>query len=116
MGGLRRAADAQGVLAEAIDALTPGEVRSKLVRAQAISEASSLQFAVSVLGNGTGMSAPDTVPFALWCCGQHLGNYTEALWLAVRGGGRRSSGRSSEGGRRQFTSEHQTPSTRSKNI
>jgi ADP-ribosylglycohydrolase len=29
------------------------------------------------------------VPFALWCAGVHLGNYEEALWLAVEGLGDR---------------------------
>lgn len=76
-------------LAGVINALEQSEVRSKLVRAQGISGPNSLQFAVSVLGNGTGMSAQDTVPFALWCCSQHLENYPEALWLAVSGGGDR---------------------------
>lgn len=71
-------------------ALLPlSEVRSRIVRAQSIGKADSLQFAVSILGNGTGMSAQDTVPLALWCCSQHLDNYEEALWLAVRAGGDR---------------------------
>ncbi len=69
--------------------LTPSEVRSKLVKAQSMGAAASLQFAVSVLGNGIGMSAQDTVPFALWCCSQHLDNYPAALWLAVSAGGDR---------------------------
>ncbi|MFL6657745.1 MAG: ADP-ribosylglycohydrolase family protein [Massilia sp.] len=76
-------------LAAVIADLPQSEVRSKLVRAQSITGASSLQFAVSVLGNGIGMSAQDTVPFALWCCAQHLESFTDALWLAVNGGGDR---------------------------
>lgn len=72
-----------------IDQLPVSEVRSRLVRAQGIAHASSLQFAVAVLGNGTDMSAVDTVPFAIWCCGQYLDDYVNALWLAVNAGGDR---------------------------
>ena len=59
------------------------EVRSKLTRAQAMERVASLDFPVSVLGNGTALSAQDTVPYALWCCGQALDDYEEALWLAA---------------------------------
>ncbi|HEX8614801.1 MAG TPA: ADP-ribosylglycohydrolase family protein [Telluria sp.] len=69
--------------------LPPSEVRSRIRRAQSIGSVTSVQFAVSILGNGTGMSAQDTVPFALWCCSHHLDNYEEALWLAVSAGGDR---------------------------
>ncbi|MDM5180868.1 ADP-ribosylglycohydrolase family protein [Massilia sp. DJPM01] len=75
---------------ESVLALLPqSEVRSRIVRAQSIGSVTSVQFAVSILGNGTGMSAQDTVPFALWCCSHHLDNYPEALWLAVSAGGDR---------------------------
>lgn len=49
----------------------------------------SVQFAVSVLGNGVRLFAQDTVPFALWCAAAHLSNYEEALWLTVSGLGDR---------------------------
>jgi len=49
----------------------------------------SVEFAVTVLGNGMQLSAQDTVPFALWCTCQHLFDYEEALWLAVSGLGDR---------------------------
>ena len=38
-----------------------------------------------MLGNGVGVSAQDTVPFALWCAGERLNDYAEALWLTVAG-------------------------------
>lgn len=76
-------------LQQVVDMLPACEVRSRLVRAQSISRTASLPFAVSVLGNGTGMSAPDTVPLALWCAGHHPDDYREALWLAVSAGGDR---------------------------
>lgn len=81
---------APGDFLGSVAALLPAsEVRSRIVRAQSIGSVKSLQFAVSILGNGIGMSAQDTVPFALWCCSHHLDNYEEALWLAVSAGGDR---------------------------
>jgi ADP-ribosylglycohydrolase len=35
------------------------------------------------VGNGSQVSAQDTVPFALWSAAQHLNNYEEALWQTV---------------------------------
>lgn len=72
-----------------VQRLPHSEVRSKLARAQSMSTVSSIDFPVSVLGNGTDMSAQDTVPYALWCCGQSLDDYESALWLAVQAGGDR---------------------------
>ena len=65
------------------------EVRSKIRQARDMSADASVQFAVSVLGNGVRVSAQDTVPFALWCAAKHLSNYEEALWLTVSGLGDR---------------------------
>jgi ADP-ribosylglycohydrolase len=65
------------------------EVRSKIRQARDMSDNASVQFAVSVLGNGVKVSAQDTVPFALWCAAKHLSNYEEALWLTVSGLGDR---------------------------
>jgi ADP-ribosylglycohydrolase len=65
------------------------EVSSKIRQARDMSANASVQFAVSVLGNGVRVSAQDTVPFALWCAGGHLSNYEEALWLTVSGLGDR---------------------------
>ena len=65
------------------------EVRGKIRQARDMSADASVQFAVSVLGNGVRVSAQDTVPFALWCAAKHLSNYEEALWLTVSGLGDR---------------------------
>ncbi|WP_110516390.1 ADP-ribosylglycohydrolase family protein [Herpetosiphon llansteffanensis] len=37
------------------------------------------------LGNGSKISAHDTVPFALWCAAQHLNNFEQAIWLTLEG-------------------------------
>ncbi|HEX8546704.1 MAG TPA: ADP-ribosylglycohydrolase family protein [Cytophagaceae bacterium] len=79
--------------AEFLDRLLPSipesEVKSKVRRARDMSPDASVKFAVSVLGNGIGLSAQDTVPFALWCAATYLNNYEEALWLTVSGLGDR---------------------------
>jgi ADP-ribosylglycohydrolase len=78
---------------EFLDSVLPyipeSEVRSKVRQARDMSDSASVQFAVSVLGNGVRVSAQDTVPFALWCAAKHLANYEEALWLTVSGLGDR---------------------------
>src|SRR5262249_58221931 len=50
---------------------------------------SSIRAAVAALGNGEAVSAQDTVPLALWCAGQHLSDFEQALWLTVSGLGDR---------------------------
>jgi ADP-ribosylglycohydrolase len=42
---------------------------------------------VSKIGNGSGISAQDTVPFVLWCAGESLSDYEPAIWLTASGGG-----------------------------
>ena len=58
-------------------------------RARDLHPDASIDQAVAVLGNGAGVSAQDTVPFALWCAGHRLGDYEEALWRTVGGLGDR---------------------------
>ena len=45
----------------------------------------SVKTVVDQLGNGSRVTAPDTVPFALWCAAHYLDNYVEALWTTVSG-------------------------------
>ncbi|XVV17733.1 ADP-ribosylglycohydrolase family protein [Actinoplanes sp. CA-131856] len=41
----------------------------------------------AVVGCGRRMSAPDTVPFALWCAARHPGDLAAALWATASAGG-----------------------------
>jgi ADP-ribosylglycohydrolase len=72
---------------EFLDMILPhipeSEVRGKVRQARDFGPDTSVQFAVSVLGNGSRISAQDTVPFALWCASEHLDDYERALWLTV---------------------------------
>ena len=45
--------------------------------------------AVAVLGNGSDVTAQDTVPFCLWCASHHLDDFEAALWTTVSGLGDR---------------------------
>lgn len=47
----------------------------------------SVEDAAKVLRNGSQISAQDTVPFVLWCAGERISNYEEAIWLAASAGG-----------------------------
>ena len=78
---------------EFLNAILPyipqSEVASKVLQARDLQDDKSVNSAAAILGNGTKVSAQDTVPFALWCAAQNLDNYQEALWLTVSGLGDR---------------------------
>jgi ADP-ribosylglycohydrolase len=66
-----------------------GRVYDMIHRARSLDEGSSIRHAVATLGNGVEISCVDTVPFALWCVGEQLSNYEEAIWWTVTGLGDR---------------------------
>ena len=64
-----------------------GEVHDGIQKAYALKNNTSVEEAKSVLGNGSRVTAQDTVPFVLSCAGEKLTNYEEAIWLTASGGG-----------------------------
>lgn len=76
------------------------DVRSGLLVAAGFPEHASVRHAASVLGSGTLISAPDTVPFALWCAAGQLDDLAEVLWQTVAGWGDRDTTCAIVGGRR----------------
>ena len=76
--------------ADFIDHILPSipvsEVRSKCQLARDLAS-SDVSAAVGMLGNGSQISCQDTVPFTLWCAGEHLDDYEKAIWLTVSGDG-----------------------------
>ncbi len=64
-------------------------VRQGIQRAMDLAPDAPVETAVAELGNGSAVTAPDTVPFALWCAARHLSSYGEALWTTVSGLGDR---------------------------
>jgi ADP-ribosylglycohydrolase len=92
---LAAAGDDRGVpsrpafLREVASYVPDSDVRSRLLVAAGFPERTSVRHAASVLGSGALVSAPDTVPFAVWCAAGHLDDLAEALWQTVGGWGDR---------------------------
>jgi ADP-ribosylglycohydrolase len=77
----------EGLLHHVIENLPGSAVRDGVVRAADLSARTDVRKAVKVLGNGSKVSAPDTVPFALWVASHRLSSFKEALWETVEAGG-----------------------------
>jgi hypothetical protein len=54
-------------------------IHRKVRRARDLSATTSVETAVNILGNGSGISAQDTVPFVLWCAGERPDKRTGPL-------------------------------------
>jgi ADP-ribosylglycohydrolase len=69
-------------------AQTPdGETRRGVVRASEI-PLETWEFSVAErLGNGSQVTAPDTVPFCLWSAARNIDDYCESLWRTANVGG-----------------------------
>ena len=59
------------------------EVRKGLETAAAFDEDEPADVAADILGNGSDITAQDTVPYCIWCAAQFLDSYEEALWQTV---------------------------------
>lgn len=72
-------------LALVLPHIPPGQVADGVRQAESLPPDTSAQAAARLLGSGYNATAQDTVPFALWCAGQCLNNFEEALWLTLSG-------------------------------
>lgn len=79
----------QEMLQFVLEYLPNSETKKGIEQAYLLSFESSIQEAVSKLGNGSQVSSQDTVPFALWCAARHQNDFEEALWNTVSGLGDR---------------------------
>lgn len=71
-------------------ARTPGgKTRDGIGEAKKLIRSGDIERAVSRLGNGSGVSSQDTVPFCLWSVARHPRDFTEAMWTTVSGLGDR---------------------------
>ena len=66
-----------------IDHTPDTEVRERLERVRRIRPTSRLSDIVASLGNGSRITAQDTVAFCVWAASQHLDDYPAALWLTA---------------------------------
>ena len=83
------ASSAHELLRVVLDHTPPGPTREGIIRASELPLDAPVERAVARLGNGSRVTAPDTVPFCLWCAARHLDNYVEAMWTTVSGLGDR---------------------------
>ncbi len=60
----------------------PGQVRDGIEAAWTLTDATPAD-AAAALGTGRRLSAPDTVPLALWATTRHLEDYVEAVWTVA---------------------------------
>ncbi|MBW8687512.1 ADP-ribosylglycohydrolase family protein [Chitinophaga rhizophila] len=75
---------------EHITAYTPdSDVKHKIRKAATLPPHYDIRTVTFILGNGSRLTAQDTVPFALWCIAYHLYDYETAIWTAVSGLGDR---------------------------
>jgi ADP-ribosylglycohydrolase len=65
----------------------PSEVRDRLAAIPRLEPGAASSEVVEQLGNGSRISAQDTVAFTVWAASQHLDDYEAALWLTVGAGG-----------------------------
>ncbi len=72
-------------LAQILPHLPSGTVADGVRQAASLPPDTTARDAGRLLGCGYNATAPDTVPFALWCASQHLNSYEEALWLTASG-------------------------------
>jgi ADP-ribosylglycohydrolase len=84
----RQPAGAGGALLRAaLEHTPPGQTRDGVQRALEVPADTRAERAGRILGNGSRVTAPDTVPFTLWCADRYLGDYPGGLWAAIEAGG-----------------------------
>ncbi|WP_424636240.1 ADP-ribosylglycohydrolase family protein [Embleya sp. AB8] len=64
-----------------------GLVRERLGAALDLVDRQDSRAVGRILGNGRQVSAPDTVPFAVWSAARHLDDYRAAFWATASAGG-----------------------------
>jgi ADP-ribosylglycohydrolase len=77
---------AQVIFDEVLRRTPVGETRDGLIKAAKLAAVGPEQ-AARVLGSGFLVTAPDTVPFALWSATRHLDSYVDAIVETVAGDG-----------------------------
>lgn len=74
---------AKELLQAVYDRTPEGETRAGLAKALKLPLINPPQVAARLLGNGSLITAPDTVPFVIWSAAKNLDNYVEALVSTV---------------------------------
>jgi ADP-ribosylglycohydrolase len=81
----------EGARGRLIEAVLPhvaaGPTRDGIELGLKLLDEPSLERVARVLGNGSRVTCPDTVPFCLWCADRFLADFPAALWACVTAGG-----------------------------
>ncbi len=75
--------DRQAFLDMILPYVPDSEVREKIRHARNLAPGASITLAAAALGDGRFITAQDTVAFTLWCAGEKMENYEEALWFTL---------------------------------
>jgi ADP-ribosylglycohydrolase len=70
-----------------LENLPDSETRRGIQRASELDVNMDSEHAGKILGNGTLVTCPDTVPYVIWCSCRHLDDYAEAILNTLAGGG-----------------------------
>jgi len=70
-------------LEEVIRRTPASHVRRGIQKAQELPIGCPVESAVAILGNGSAVTAPDTVPFALCAAARHLDDFEAAMWTTI---------------------------------
>lgn len=82
-----RGLPAQDII-HAVAAVTPdSDVASRLRRVASRPFSHDPRWIAGEFGCGAQISAPDTVPYAVWCAARHLDDLVETLWATASAGG-----------------------------
>jgi ADP-ribosylglycohydrolase len=72
-----------------IDHTPDSLTRAGLLHAREFQPTCSVIMAAAVLGSGSKVTCPDTVPFSLWCASHTMHDFSESMWRTVSGEGDR---------------------------
>jgi ADP-ribosylglycohydrolase len=75
--------DGETLLDAVLERCPEGRTRSGIARARALPLTYDVWTVAGEVGNGSMVSAPDTVPLCVWCAARHLDDYEEAMWTTV---------------------------------
>jgi ADP-ribosylglycohydrolase len=75
--------DGRAFLRDVAKRTPPGYTRDGILEAATLPDDTGIVAAATALGNGSGVSAPDTVPLALWCVARHPDSFVDAMWTTV---------------------------------
>jgi ADP-ribosylglycohydrolase len=79
--------DPVAFLRAVLERTPPGPTHEGMETARSLDTSTGIERAARVLGNGAKVTAPDTVPLAVWLAAHHLDDLPTALWAVVEAGG-----------------------------